>query len=238
MDNYLVGGIGLTYLKVYHVRPGPDGVHASCAHVHALTDEAYYGVAGEGAVELHDLVQGFKTVPINKGTFVQFPPGTVHRSVSYDHLEVVALMGNGGLAERGDARIYFGPEVDQDEEEYTRLKELVSEGEDGALRRRDASCRAYMRLLDLWKTDHDAYRAELLRFVERHRRDIAKVTDVMLAAIERGPVQSVQQVKKRLQDIGNPWRMDDHIRVTETDASVSTLGMCGVLRQIDVSEME
>ena len=77
-----IAGIGLTHLSVYEQRPAPDGLSSGCAHVHALTDEAYYVVAGEGAIELHDAERGFRSVPLARGDFVQFPPGTLHRSVS------------------------------------------------------------------------------------------------------------------------------------------------------------
>ena len=43
-----IAGIGLTHLSVYEQSPAPDGLSSGCAHVHALTDEAYYVVAGEG----------------------------------------------------------------------------------------------------------------------------------------------------------------------------------------------
>ncbi|MCG8509727.1 MAG: hypothetical protein MI741_10920, partial [Rhodospirillales bacterium] len=145
MSDGLIGGIGITHLEVYSQRPGPDGVLAGCAHIHALCDEAYLGIRGSGAIELHDLQDGFRTVPIEPGTYVQFPPGTLHRSVCFEDFEVVALMGNSGLPERGDARIYFGPEVDADPEEFERLKGLAAEGLEGALARRDASAEAYMR---------------------------------------------------------------------------------------------
>ena len=114
MSGGLLAGIGLTRLRVYDQRPAPGGTLSGCAHVHAHTDEAYYVVAGRGALELHDVERGFRRVPLQAGDFVQFGPGTLHRSVSESGLDILALMSNAGLAERGDARIYFGPAVDAD----------------------------------------------------------------------------------------------------------------------------
>ena len=83
MTAALIGNVGLTLLQVYDRDAGPDGVRGGCAHVHGLTDEAYFGIGGAGAIELHDRETGFRTIPITKGTYVQFPPWTLHRSVSY-----------------------------------------------------------------------------------------------------------------------------------------------------------
>jgi hypothetical protein len=143
MTTTLLGGIGLTHLAVYQDVAGPDGVHGGCAHIHALTPEAYFGISGSGAIELHDAKLGYRRQSIDKGTFVQFPPGTLHRSISTDHLEVLAVMGNGGLAESGDARIYFGKEVDDTPGEYEKLRDLVQKGREGARQRRDISAMAH-----------------------------------------------------------------------------------------------
>eukprot|EP01034_Spumella_vulgaris_P017876 gene17876-22812_t len=97
MSKGLLAGIGLTRLRVYEQRPAPDGTFSGCAHVHAYTDEAYYVVAGHGAIELHDVERGFRRVALQPGDFVQFAPGTLHRSVSESGLDVLALMSNSGL---------------------------------------------------------------------------------------------------------------------------------------------
>lgn len=231
MSAPLVGGIGLTVLRVYDQRPGPDGVTAGCAHVHALTGEAYFGVAGEGALELHDSEHGFRRVEIRSGSYVQFPPGTLHRSVSTHRLEVLAIMGNAGLAERGDARIYFGADVDADPLRYEALRSLVDKGLDGALERRDASARAYVRLLALWESDRTAYFAELERFLRRHHETIAANRAIMEDAIRTGPLREAQDTLALLAAIGagpprsgaGTWREPDNAPV---------LGMCGMLWQV------
>jgi len=233
MSESLLGGIGLTYLTVYHDPAGPDGVHGGCAHIHAITPEAYFGVSGEGAIELHDLEHGFRRQEIRKGTFVQFPPGTLHRSISTDNLEVVAVMGNGGLAERGDARIYFGRDVDETPGEYERLRDLVKTGRDGAIARRNASAVAYAALLGLWESDRDAYRAELARFFALHRKTLAAKEPSLRAVVEAGPVKVAEDALHNLSILGS----DETIRHFETSATEAfagseVLGMCGALRQV------
>jgi mannose-6-phosphate isomerase-like protein (cupin superfamily) len=238
MDTNLLGGIGLTHLRVYHNVPGPDGVHGGCAHIHALTPEAYFGLSGEGAIELHDRKVGLVRQKITKGTFVQFPPGTLHRSISTDQLEVMAIMGNGGLPERGDARIYFGRDVDETPGEYEKLRDLVQTGLDGALRRRDFSSLAYARLIKLWRKDKLAYFAELDRFDQVHRESIADKSGKFREAIENGPVRSGQLALDNLDTLVDTSVVGrGAISMREVTEKEQVFGMCGLLRQIDDLEV-
>lgn len=229
MSTALVGGIGLTLLEVYNQRPGPDGVEGGCAHVHALTDEAYFGLSGTGAVELHDARLGFRSVSVEAGTYVQFPAGTLHRSVSTDRLRVLAVMGNAGLPEHGDARIFFGLEVDADAERFEALKGLARDGLEGALKRRDASATAYRELMRLWRDDRPAYFAELDRFVSLHRAEMAAKAAPMSRAIEAGPLREAVQAFERLAGAGDA--AGGAANWSDADASV-VHGMCGVLRPL------
>jgi mannose-6-phosphate isomerase-like protein (cupin superfamily) len=229
MTHALIGGIGLTVLEVYDQRPGPDGVQAGCAHIHAITDEAYFGLSGSGAIELHDPERGYRRVAIEPGTFVQFPAGTLHRSVSVDHCRVLAIMGNSGLPERGDARIYFGQEVDADPKRYEEARALNSTGLEGGLTRRDLSARAYAGLMRLWETDRPAYARELERFLAAHRATLVPRAKDMAEVIERGPMQQARAALQRLAaasaaPAADQWALPD--------AKVA-YGMCGILRQID-----
>jgi len=228
-----IGGLGLTHLAVYNQRPGPDGVHAGCAHVHALTAEAYYVISGSGAIELHDLEHGFRTVTLGPGDFVQFPPDTLHRSVNGENLTVLALMTNAGLAERGDARIYFGADVDADPETFERLKALpVARGLQGALERRDASARAYQGLLDLWQTDRPGYRRELERFCALHRREMKARAAEFRPVIAGGPEAWVADAFARLAEEGPREPVIARPHATGVTRQDQRLGMCGLLHQL------
>jgi hypothetical protein len=229
MTHALVGGIGLTVLDVYDQRPGPDGVQAGCAHIHAITDEAYFGLSGSGAIELHDPERGYRRVAIEPGSFVQFSAGTLHRSVSVDHCRILAIMGNSGLPERGDARIYFGPDIDAEPVRYEEARALVSTGLEGGLKRRDLSAMAYAGLMHLWETDKQAYARELHRFLGVHRATLESRAQVMADVIERGPMQ---QAKAALQRLAAATAIPAADQWSLSDARV-TYGMCGVLRQID-----
>ncbi len=185
--------------------------------MHGLTDEAYFGIAGEGAIELHDLQTGFRSIPITKGTYVQFPPWTLHRSISFDGLEVLAVMGNFELAERGDSRIFFGAAADGDPGLHASLKDLVAGGEDGALRRRDHSAEAYGQLMRQWREDRSAYDATLERFFAHHRRTLEATPGLNAWRTDAEPGSAATVVT-----VGR-WQADDTEEV---------FGMCGMLRQV------
>lgn len=230
MNLDLIAGIGLTRLRVYEQRPAPDGVFSGCAHVHACTDEGYYVVSGTGAVELHDLERGYRRVPLAPGDYLQFPPGTLHRSVSSDGLELLVVMGNAGLAEHGDARIYFGAAVDADAATFNRLVALPREkGLDGALERRDASVRAYMALMHLWSADRPAYFHELARFIDCHRAALAPRRAELAAVVRDGPGRWLERGLERVATL-DP-NAAGGLKATTGNAT-RALGMCGMLEQL------
>jgi mannose-6-phosphate isomerase-like protein (cupin superfamily) len=234
MNGGLIGGIGLTHLVVYEQRPAPDGEMSGCPHVHAITDEAYYVISGTGRIELHDPEHGFRRVPLAKGNYVQFTAGTVHRAVSTGGLEVLAIMGNAGLAERGDARIWFGREVDADPERYAALVRLPKEkGLEGAVERRDRSVEAYMELVGLWDSDRDAYCAELRRFVALHTAAMVARRGEFRHIIEQGPARALSDAQARLD--GLPSLITEPIAMSAGDerSEQQAFGMCGLLRPLD-----
>lgn len=227
----LISGIGLTRLTVYDQRPAPDGLMSGSPHVHAVTDEGYYVMSGRGRVELHDLKDGFRSVELSPGRYVQFPPGVLHRLVNTDHLLLLVVMGNAGLAERGDARIYFGRAVDDDPAEYARLVGLArAKGLEGALDRRDSAIRAYVGLLELWTKDRDAYSRELERFVGVHMKAAAGLREDFSKAVEAGPVAWGERLRKRLAIL--PLIREELSPVLHLPPDETTLGMCGVLRPV------
>lgn len=225
----LIGGVGLTHLTVYEQRPAPDGLNSGCPHVHAITDEAYYVLSGTGRAELHDVRNGFRTVELKRGEYLQFPPGVLHRIVSTRRLVILALMGNAGLAEQGDARIYFGKAVDNDPAEFARLVGLAkAKGLDGALDRRDAAVKAYMGLIKLWETDREAYFAELRRFVGAHLSATEKIKPRFADAVAQGPLRWGQVSQQRIDAL--PAALPTHDGAFHDGKADFAYGMCGVLR--------
>lgn len=228
----LIGGIGLTEVHVYAQRPAPDGKLSGCPHVHAVTDEAYFVLRGGGSVELHDLRNGFRTLPLAAGDYVHFPPLVMHRLISDGELVILGIMGNAGLAERGEARIYFGADVDADPSRFEQLVGLPTDrGLEGALDRRDASVRAHMRLIELWSADRDAYFTELARFFKIHCDAMADRADTLAEQVRDGPMASAAATLRRIDKLPEFEKGRAEIQINRRGQDFA-LGMCGELRPI------
>jgi mannose-6-phosphate isomerase-like protein (cupin superfamily) len=230
----LVGGIGMTEVRVYSQRPGPDGTFSGCPHVHAVVDEAYYVLSGSGYAEFHDPVAGMRRVELETGTYVHFPPLVMHRLVSGEDLVILGVMSAAGLAEKGEARVYFGPAVDRDPAEYERLMSLPRrDGLAGALERRDAAVAAYQNLVRLFDSDRDAYDAELRRFFGVHSLAMAHRRAEFIAQLESGPLAWAGHIRRRIDSLPAP-ALPDGARAPDVrqnlPGSESAFGMCGVLR--------
>ena len=228
----LIGGIGLTEVHVYAHRPAPDGLFSGCPHVHAVTDEGYFVLQGSGAVEFHDLQNGYRRLPLNAGDYVHFPPLVMHRLVSDGDLVILGMMGNAGLAERGEARIYFGAEVDANADQFHAMVGLPKQlGLEGALQRRDAAVAGYQNFMRLWLNDRPAYFAELGRFIDTHCAAMARQSGVFTEQVKNGPLAWAAATQTRI--AGLPHRPDVPPTVAiNRRGTESAFGMCGILRPI------
>lgn len=231
MSASLVGGIGISRVVVYGQCPAPDGQHGGSPHIHSVTDEAYYVTKGSGWVELHDLEHGFRRVRLEPGTYVDFEPGVLHRLVNEDALELLAIMGNAGLPEAGDARMYFGAEVDASPDRYEELWTLPRrKGLEGALERRDRAIEAYGKLVWLWETDRGAYFAELRRFIETANQAAESKKASFAPHLERGPQAKLEKVRERLAHLDG---VEEHPVVRQQpQVEAVGLGMCGQLYSV------
>jgi mannose-6-phosphate isomerase-like protein (cupin superfamily) len=104
------GATLLTRLRVYDT-VAPDGQMSGTPHFHLVCSELYFTLAGAGAVEIID-AQGFRSIPLTKHSAFLFSPGTLHRLVNTSgDMEVLLVMENSGLPERGDTIATFSNEV-------------------------------------------------------------------------------------------------------------------------------
>ncbi|MEY5063161.1 MAG: hypothetical protein RLZZ112_1125 [Verrucomicrobiota bacterium] len=228
MSLSLVGGIGFSRVVVYTQQAAPDGCHGGCPHMHAITEEAYYVTKGRGRVELHDEQHGFRTVRLEPGTYLDFQPRVLHRLVNEDGLELLAIMGNAGLAEAGDARIYFGREVDASPERYAELWSLPQRlSLAGALERRDHAVRAYMQLMALWRESRAEYEKELSRFVRKVLETAAQKKADFLPFVEAGPLAAGRRAQGRLEAVPTPAGAP--LVRHQPEETLPGLGMCGQL---------
>lgn len=227
----LIGGLGMTEVHVYAQHRAPDGQFSGCPHVHAITEEAYYVLRGTGAVELHDLQHGYRREPLKPGDYMHFSPLVMHRLVSDGDLVILGIMGNAGLPEAGDARVYFGAEVDASPDLYAERMSLAQRrGLEGALQRRDLAVEAYQTLVQRWQEDRAGYFAELKRFFGVHLRAAAASREAFGRAVAEGPARAVEQARDRLANL--PGGIDMTPSVASGTERATALGMCGVLRPI------
>src|SRR5579862_3864662 len=98
----LPSGVGLTHIKVYEANGANGSAAGGGAHIHTVCSEIYYTLAGTGSIELLTF-DGLTTAELFPGKVVYFRPGVVHRILNPNgNLEILAIMQNGGLPERGD----------------------------------------------------------------------------------------------------------------------------------------
>jgi mannose-6-phosphate isomerase-like protein (cupin superfamily) len=228
----VLGGIGLTRVHVYHQRPAPDGLQSGCPHVHAICDEAYFILAGRGHAEFHDLEHGYREIPLETGDYLAFPANTLHRIVNGGDLVILGIMSNAGLAERGEARIYFGPEVDADPARFEELRGLPkTRGLEGALDRRDAAVGAYLGLQQLRESSGEAYRAELRRFFTLHAEETRRAQGTYREAIETGPVAWGAESLRRLEALPSLAALEAPL-AADREGAPRLFGMCGLLKPV------
>jgi mannose-6-phosphate isomerase-like protein (cupin superfamily) len=111
------GATLVTRLKVYDT-PAPDGQRGGTPHFHLLCTEMYFVLAGSGAVEMLDQ-HGSARVELLPHSALIFSPGTIHRLINPNgNLEILVIMQNSGLPERGDNVVCFASEWLADDERY------------------------------------------------------------------------------------------------------------------------
>jgi mannose-6-phosphate isomerase-like protein (cupin superfamily) len=146
------GAIGASHLRVYDTI-SPDGLAGGTPHLHTVCTEAYFVVAGTGAVQTLT-ASGYAETELEPGGLVWFTPGTIHRLVNRGGLEILVLMQNAGLPESGDMVITFPHEVVVDADAYTAAAVLPENDRttagsgDAARVRRDRGVEGFVDLRD------------------------------------------------------------------------------------------
>ncbi|MFN8418157.1 MAG: cupin domain-containing protein [Anaerolineae bacterium] len=137
----------MTRLKVYDTET-PDGQYGGTPHFHFMCTEMYFVVAGSGHVELIDH-NGFSRVDLYPHSALIFSPGTIHRLINPNRdLELLVVMQNSGLPERGDNVVCFGEEWMADDAKFAEAMKVSSfeEVTCAVIAVSRASCRSRRRL--------------------------------------------------------------------------------------------
>jgi mannose-6-phosphate isomerase-like protein (cupin superfamily) len=233
----LPGGTSLTHLKVYHTQ-GPDGLCGGSPHLHFACSEAYWVVAGEGAVQTLS-ESGFREVPLKPGSVVWFTPGLIHRLINRDgYLEIYVIMENAGLPEHGDSLLTFASHYLEDERTYLDLASLSPTGavfansEEAACRRRDLAVEGFLGLRRAFETEG----APALRdFYERAVRLMQPKAPQWRRLWQSGPRSTIYQTEGYLDALAGgsaSYLSGGAVFEMPVDAEHETrrLGFCGTLR--------
>ncbi|MFJ7751687.1 cupin domain-containing protein [Arthrobacter sp. NPDC097144] len=228
------GGTGVTRINVY-TWDAVDGQCGGSPHLHTATTESYVVVAGRGRVQTLSST-GFDEHPLAPGTVLWFTPGTVHRLINDDGaLEIVAVMGNSGLPENGDAVLTFPDRYLNDPETYRRAAALPSEGtaaarEAAVVARRDLAMEGFLALRSRLETEGPQALDHL------HRQAAALVQDKVAtwtALVRNGPLAQAQQSLEQLERlaVGDGTHLSRAVvRSAAPTSSDPVYGMCGRLQ--------
>ena len=204
------GATLLTRLKVYDTI-SPDGQRGGTPHFHFMCTEMYFVLAGVGAVEMLDH-KGFSRVDLAPGSALIFSPGTIHRLINPNgDLEILVIMQNSGLPERGDNVVCFTEEWLTDDKRYTEAMTIHSLEE--AYRRRDRGIEGFIQLKAAYERDGQValdrfYRLsaeriqaripEWEKIVERGAKAEVNNTFSQIAALQTGDIDYLFQAQHYL----------------------------------------
>ena len=187
------GAIAASHLRVYDTA-APDGRAGGTPHLHTACTEAYWVVAGRGAVQTLT-AHGDEEVPLEPGAFVWFTPGTIHRLVNDGDLEILVLMQNAGLPEAGDMVITLPSEVLADPAAYAAAATLPEDERttggtgDAARTRRDL---AVMSFLELRNATRAGDTGPLRAFHQAAARLVQPMVRDWTARWRAGPLREVE----------------------------------------------
>lgn len=227
------GGVAASRLRVYDW-PDAEGVPGGSPHLHTASSEGYIVLSGSG--EVHTLTsEGFAVTPLADGAMVWFSPGTVHRLVNHDRLELLVVMQNAGLPEAGDAVLTFPSGILDDVAAYRAAAALPDTHDEEALAsaaraRRDLALAGYAELLAAVETEGPA--AALAALHARAARLVRPRVAEWSALWEATVARETERTRAQLEALATA---DAGIlrdaRVARADAEPGErFGMCGRLR--------
>jgi hypothetical protein len=122
----------------------------------------YFVLAGSGGVELIDQ-HGFERLELKQYDALIFSPGTLHRLINPNgDLELLVVMQNSGLPERGDNVVSFTDEWLADRVKYADAMRVTSL--EDAYRRRDRGVEGFLQLKSAFENSVEHGQAALRRF--------------------------------------------------------------------------
>ena len=222
------GATLLTRLKVYD-SVTPDGQRGGTPHFHFLCTEMYFVLNGTGAVELID-GQGFSRIDLMPHSALVFTPGTIHRLINPNgDLEILVVMQNSGLPERGDNIVCFTDEWLADKERY--VEAMTIKTVEDAYCRRDRGVEGFLKLKAAFETDPEKGCEALRQIYQRASQLGASQKDEWSAVIKDGALADAETSMQRVELLKEneiDYLFEAQHFLIEAK-SYSTLGFCGHL---------
>jgi mannose-6-phosphate isomerase-like protein (cupin superfamily) len=190
------GSTAISRLQVYNT-PAPDGQRGGTPHVHLLCAEMYFVLEGSGAVEMIDS-SGFSRVELQPYSALTFTPGTIHRLInSSGDLQILVIMQNSGLPEKGDNVVTFTEDWLSSDETFSEAMSVTSETD--AYRRRDRGVEGFLQLKAAFEQNIEMGRTALRHFFALAGQRTARFRPEWARIVESGAGVAVHTSLDHLQ---------------------------------------
>jgi mannose-6-phosphate isomerase-like protein (cupin superfamily) len=218
----------MSRLKVYGTA-AIDGQIGGTPHVHLLCTEMYLVLGGSGAVEIIDK-NGFSRVDLGQHDALLFSEGTIHRLINPNgDLEILVIMQNSGLPERGDNVVCFAENYLANDTVYAQAMRVSTLEE--AYQRRNRGVEGFLELKGAFARSQAEGQAALERFYTFAAERTKNRHDEWQRIVQAGAMSAAQESQEHLdalakQNFDYLSQSNFHlIKAKETQA----LGFCGHL---------
>lgn len=233
------GAVGLSRLGVYDWEAN-DGVCGGSPHMHTASTEAYLVLAGTGRVETIRS-SGYESYDLAPNDLLWFSPGTIHRLVNQDNLEILVIMQNAGLPEAGDAVLTFEADTLASPERYAKAATLAADGPLGASPsaariRRDAALAGYQRLKEAaiagQREAVEQFHSDAVRLIQSRVPGWQTIWEETIAPEAARTGAWLTEVSE-----GRFGHLADATVVRAEAGAQNIFGMCGMLQKWDTGKL-
>lgn len=222
------GATLMTRLNVYDT-VSPDGQISGTPHIHLACTEMYIVLGGWGAVELIDM-KGFSRVEMQAHDALLFAPGTIHRLINPDgNFEILVVMQNSGLPERGDNVVTFTEEFLSTDTAYAKAMSVKSLEE--AHQRRNRGVEGFLQLKAAFNESQEAGQAALQEFYAYAEARTVSRQEEWCEIVQNGALAAAKESIAHLESLKQHdlsyLSQSAHAVIRQSNAN--TLGFCGHL---------
>lgn len=224
------GATLMTRLKVYDT-PTPDGQIGGTPHLHLVCTEMYMVLNGSGAVELINQ-EGFSRVELQQNDSLLFSPGTIHRLINPNRdLEILVIMQNSGLPERGDNVVTFTKDWLSSDERYGEAMRVTTLEE--AYQRRNRGVEGFVKLKEAFAESQEKGQSALQTFYDYALARTQNRHSEWQNIVENGAVVATNESLNQIEELqqGNADYLNDSAYTLIASNGSSKLGFCGHLNR-------